>query len=73
MAENLVMNGLVYNGVDNLSAENENGEKITYTPAPAGSLTITENGTYDVTKYASVVVNISSEGDDSGGTHTPEK
>lgn len=32
MAENLVVNGVVYNGVDSISMQNENGEKVPFYP-----------------------------------------
>ena len=39
----------------------EVGEKSGYMPVPTATKQITENGTHDVTDYASVVVNVSSE------------
>lgn len=32
MAENLIVNGTVYNGVDSISMQNENGEKVPFYP-----------------------------------------
>lgn len=36
----------------------EVGEKSGYMPVPSASLSVSENGTYDVTNYASTVVNV---------------
>lgn len=40
----------------------EVGEKSGYMPAPTATMQITENDTYDVTNYASAVVNVSGSG-----------
>ena len=42
----------------NSNGEWEVGSKSGYMPVPTESKSITENGTHDVTNYASVVVNV---------------
>lgn len=57
MSENLVIGGVIYPNVAGIKATNSNSETETYVK-PSGSLSVTENDTYDVTQYASAVVNI---------------
>lgn len=49
--------GLEYTNVTGFKATDDNGNIITYI-RPSGSITITDNGTSDVTAYASVTVSI---------------
>lgn len=55
---NLVINGQIYNGVNKVKIPNTNAGQEEFIQ-PAGSQTITENGTFDVSALASVVINIS--------------
>jgi hypothetical protein len=63
MSKNIKLNDTVYEGVSTIQVLTENGgtaqfkdvEEIT---TPNGNITITANGTHDVSKYASALVNV---------------
>lgn len=62
MSKNVIINGVTYSGISIVSLPTSSGTatfkdegEIT---VPSGSLSVTDNGTYDVTNYASVVVNV---------------
>lgn len=58
MSDTLVIGGTTYTGVTGFKATDNNDATKTYI-RPDGSLSITTNDTYDVTQYASAVVNVS--------------
>jgi len=68
MSKNIVLDGMVYRGVSTIEFPTEDGgtaRMIETDSVPSGSVTITENGTHDVTGYAEAVVNVEAE---SGGS-----
>ena len=60
MTDTLEIFGTEYTGVTGIKATDDNGQTKTYI-RPQGTKSITSNGTTDVTAYASVNVNVSSE------------
>ena len=60
MADTLNVYGVTYAGVTGIKAKDNNDNTLTFVK-PAGTLTITEDGTYDCSAYASVVVTTQSE------------
>lgn len=60
---NVTVNDTSYTGIEEvlLLLTDGDGEKQRFVLPPSGTQTITENGTYDITQYASVQVNIPSE------------
>lgn len=58
MSETLVIGGVTYNNVAGFKATDDQSATQTYIK-PSGSLSISTNDTYDVTQYASAVVNVS--------------
>lgn len=70
MSKNVKVNDATYNGVSTVELPLSDGsgnaqfKDVDEITTPSGSVTITENGTHDVTNYASAVVNVAGE---SGG------
>ena len=66
MSKNIIINGTTYSGVSIVRLKTGGGvadfKDIDETAAPSGSVTITSNGTHDVTNYASAIVNVESGG-----------
>lgn len=56
MAETLQVYGTTFSNVAGIKVTDSNNNILTYTLAPTGSTTITDNGTYNVTGYATAVV-----------------
>lgn len=59
MSDNLNIFGEEFQNVPGIKVENTNGDLLTFI-RPQGTLSITSNGTTDVTNYASVSVNLPS-------------
>jgi hypothetical protein len=73
MSKNIVLDGVVYRGVSTIEFPTEDGgtaRMIETDSIPSGTVTITENGTHDVTGYTEAVVNVVDES--SSGTWTTE-
>lgn len=71
MSKNIVLDGVVYRGVSTIEFPTEDGgtaRMIETDSIPSGSVTITENGTHDVTGYAEAVVNVVDESTSSAWT-----
>ena len=68
MSKNVKVNDKTYSGVSTVELPLASGsgkaqfKDVDEITTPSGSVTITENGTHDVTNYASAVVNVASEG-----------
>lgn len=65
MSKNIKLNDTNYTGVSTVQLTTTDGGTATFKDTdeittPSGSVTITENGTHDVTNYASAVVNVAS-------------
>lgn len=80
MSKNIVLKGNTYSGVSFIDVKTDEGETVRFQDVdeittPSGSIEIKENGTFDVSKYASAVVNVISSGSGlsniSTGTATP--
>lgn len=61
--KNVILNGQTYSGVSTINLTDSGGETVVFQdvdeiPVPSGSLEVTENGTYDVSGYASVNINV---------------
>lgn len=61
MSINVTIDGTKYSGVDQVDVGGKSLHLESDVVAPSGSVTITENGTHDVTNYAQAVVNVESE------------
>lgn len=74
MSKNVKVNDMTYNGVSTVELPLASGsgkaqfKDVDEINTPSGSVTITENGTHDVTNYASAVVNVESDGGSGGAT-----
>lgn len=69
MSKNVNVNGKDYTGVSQVQLKTAEGgtalfKDVDEITVPSGTKTITENGTHDVTNYAQVAVNVSSEAGD---------
>lgn len=72
MSKNVNVNGVDYNGVSQIQLKTASGgtalfKDVDEITTPSGSVTITENGTHNVSAYAQAVVNVSagsSDGED---------
>lgn len=70
MSKNVKVNGVDYTGVSQVQLPTTDGatalfKDVDEITTPSGSVTITENGTHDVTNYAQAVVNVGSGVDSS--------
>ena len=72
MSKNVKVNDKTYSGVSIVELPLASGsgkaqfKDVDEITTPSGYVTITENGTHDVTNYASAVVNVASEGGGAG-------
>lgn len=71
MSKNVNVNGVNYSGVSQIQLNTADGKTVLFKDVdeiitPSGSVTITENGTHNVSEYASAVVNVPTSGDSSG-------
>ena len=66
MSKNIIINGTTYSGISTIRSKTSGGttdfKDIDEILTPSGSITITSNGTHDVTNYASADVNVESGG-----------
>lgn len=66
MSKNIIINGTTYSGISTIRSKTSGGtadfKDIDEISTPSGSITITSNGTHDVTNYASADVNVASGG-----------
>lgn len=67
MSKNIKLNDTNYNGVSTVQLPTTSGGTATFKDTdeiktPSGSITITENGTHDVTNFASAIVNVPTSG-----------
>lgn len=67
MSKNVTVNGVDYTGVSQVQLPTSSGgtalfKDVDEITTPSGSVTITENGTHDVSNYAQAVVNVASGG-----------
>jgi hypothetical protein len=65
MSKNILLNGETYIGVSTVQLPTDTGDLASFKDVdeiivPAGILNITENGTHNVSEYASVIVNVTS-------------
>ena len=58
MSQTIKLNGQTYENISEILLPNEAGESIKFI-LPDGTMKITENGTYDISNYANVLVNAS--------------
>lgn len=70
MSKNVNVNGVDYSGVSQVQLKTTAGgtalfKDVDEITTPSGSVTITENGTHDVTNYAQAVVNVESSSGES--------
>lgn len=67
MSKNIKLNNTDYNGVSTVQLPTTSGGTASFKDVdeiktPSGSITITENGTHDVTNFASAIVNVPTSG-----------
>ena len=66
MSKNIIINGTTYSGISTIRSKTSGGttdfKDVDEILTPSGSITITSNGTHDVTNYASADVNVESGG-----------
>lgn len=66
MSKNIIINGKTYSGISTIRSKTSGGttdfKDVDEILTPSGSITITSNGTHDVTNYASAIVNVESGG-----------
>lgn len=67
MSKNIKLNDTDYTGISTVQLPTTDGGTASFKDTdeittPSGSLSITENGTFDVTKFASAIVNVVSSG-----------